>query len=99
LRATPDQRHASDQSTQRVPPRVVSGGPWSSRAPAANTRSDALPACRADHIRSGRLRTRNVLADYTTAVGREPPKRIVGVWFIGASVFGRQRAAASFAKS
>jgi hypothetical protein len=41
--------------------------------------------------------TRNVLADYTTSVGREPPKRIVGVWFIGTSVFGRQRAAASFA--
>jgi hypothetical protein len=41
--------------------------------------------------------TRNVLADYTSAVGREAPTRIVGVWFIANSLFGRQRAAASFA--
>ncbi len=41
--------------------------------------------------------TRNVLADYEAAVGRDPPSRIVGVWFIGNSVFGRRRAAASFA--
>ncbi len=41
--------------------------------------------------------TRNVLADYATAVGGAPPTRIVGVWFIGNSLFGRQRAAASFA--
>lgn len=41
--------------------------------------------------------TRNVLADYATAVGGEAPTRIVGVWFIGTSVIGRQRAAASFA--
>lgn len=41
--------------------------------------------------------TRNVLADYTSAVGRAAPTRIVGVWFIANSLFGRQRAAASFA--
>ncbi len=41
--------------------------------------------------------TRNVLADYAAAVGGAPPTRIVGVWFIGNSLFGRQRAAASFA--
>jgi hypothetical protein len=41
--------------------------------------------------------TRNVLADYQAAVQGDPPSRIVGVWFIGNSVFGRQRAAASFA--
>ncbi len=41
--------------------------------------------------------TRNVLADYKAAVQRDPPSRIVGVWFIGNSVFGRKRAAASFA--
>jgi len=41
--------------------------------------------------------TRNVFADYTSAVGREAPTRIVGVWFIANSLFGRQRAAASFA--
>ena len=40
---------------------------------------------------------RNVLADYATAIGGAPPTRIVGVWFIGNSLFGRQRAAASFA--
>jgi hypothetical protein len=41
---------------------------------------------------------RNVLADYATAVGGDAPARIVGVWFIANSLFGRQRSAASFAE-
>jgi hypothetical protein len=41
--------------------------------------------------------TRNLLADYQAAIEGEPPSRVVGVWFIGVSLFGRQRAAASFA--
>lgn len=40
---------------------------------------------------------RSILADYTSAVGLEAPTRIVGVWFIANSLFGGQRAAASFA--
>jgi len=40
---------------------------------------------------------RNVLDDYVAAVDGEPPSRIVGVWFIAVSVFGRQPGAASFA--
>ena len=40
---------------------------------------------------------RNVLADYRLSVAGDPPTRIVGVWFIGVSLFGRQPAAASFA--
>jgi hypothetical protein len=41
--------------------------------------------------------TRRVLDDYTLAVSGEPPERIVGIWFIANSVFGRQPGAASFA--
>jgi hypothetical protein len=41
--------------------------------------------------------TRKVLADYEAAITVAPPTRIVGVWFIANSLFGRQRAAASFA--
>ena len=41
--------------------------------------------------------TRPVLADYTAAVAAEVPQRIVAVWFIANSVFGRQPGAASFA--
>ena len=40
---------------------------------------------------------RPVLEDYQAAIGGEPPTRIVGIWFIANSLFGRQRAAASFA--
>jgi hypothetical protein len=40
---------------------------------------------------------RPVLADFRTAIGGEEPKRIVGIWFIANSLFGRQSAAASFA--
>jgi hypothetical protein len=41
--------------------------------------------------------TRNVLADYEASIDLPPPQRIVGVWFIANSLFGRQRGAASFA--
>jgi hypothetical protein len=40
---------------------------------------------------------RPVLADYTMAVAGEAPERIVAVWFIANSVFGRQPGEASFA--
>jgi len=40
---------------------------------------------------------RNVLADYRESIEVAGPERIVGVWFIANSLFGRQRAAASFA--
>jgi hypothetical protein len=40
---------------------------------------------------------RGVRADYRKAVGGEAPKRIVGVWFIVNSLFGRQPAQAYFA--
>lgn len=40
---------------------------------------------------------RNVLADYQASITGAPPSRIVGVWFIANSAFGRQRGAASFA--
>jgi hypothetical protein len=40
--------------------------------------------------------SRNILADYQASVAGDPPTRIVGVWFIANSLFGRQRASASF---
>jgi hypothetical protein len=40
---------------------------------------------------------RPVLADFRTAIGGAEPERIVGVWFIANSLFGRQLASASFA--
>jgi hypothetical protein len=40
---------------------------------------------------------RKVLEDYRASIDGEVPSRIVGVWFIANSLFGRQRAAASFA--
>lgn len=40
---------------------------------------------------------RRVLPDYREAIERPEPGRIVGIWFIANSIFGRQRAAASFA--
>ena len=40
---------------------------------------------------------RPVLADFRSAIGGAEPKRIVGIWFIANSLFGRQLAAASFA--
>lgn len=42
--------------------------------------------------------SRNVLADYRESIDVPEPGRIVGVWFIANSLFGRQRAAASFAE-
>jgi hypothetical protein len=39
---------------------------------------------------------RNVLADYQAAIDRPEPTRIVGLWFIGNSIFGRQPLSASF---
>ena len=41
--------------------------------------------------------TRPIKADYLDAVGGESPKRIVGVWFIANSIFGRQPGEATFA--
>ena len=40
---------------------------------------------------------RNIYTDYSTSVGGEMPKKIVGVWFIGNSIFGRRGADAEFA--
>ena len=40
---------------------------------------------------------RNIYTDYATSVGGEMPKKIVGVWFIGNSLFGRRSADAEFA--
>ena len=40
---------------------------------------------------------RNIYTDYSTSVGGETPKKIVGVWFIGNSLFGRRGADAEFA--
>ncbi|HAK98258.1 MAG TPA: hypothetical protein DCP14_02820 [Rhodobiaceae bacterium] len=40
---------------------------------------------------------RNIFTDYSTSVGGEMPKKIVGVWFIGNSMFGRRGADAEFA--
>ena len=40
---------------------------------------------------------RNIYSDYSTSVGGEMPKKIVGVWFIGNSMFGRRGADAEFA--
>jgi hypothetical protein len=41
--------------------------------------------------------TRPVLEDYLSAVGGEPPRRIVGVWFINSGVFGDKPGEAIFA--
>lgn len=41
--------------------------------------------------------TRPLKADYLDAVGGDVPKRIVGVWFIANSLFGRQLGEAAFA--
>ncbi|MGI9328385.1 MAG: DUF3047 domain-containing protein [Pseudomonadales bacterium] len=41
--------------------------------------------------------TREVLADYRASIQLSEPARIVGVWFIANSIFGRQQGAASFA--
>jgi hypothetical protein len=40
---------------------------------------------------------RNVLSDYRAAIAGDAPGRIVAVWFIANSLFGRQQATASFA--
>ena len=40
---------------------------------------------------------RNIFTDYSRSVGGEMPKKIVGVWFIGNSMFGRRDADAEFA--
>lgn len=40
---------------------------------------------------------RPILADFRSAIGGTQPTRIVGIWFIANSLFGRQLAAASFA--
>ena len=40
---------------------------------------------------------RNIYTDYSISVGGEMPKKIVGVWFIGNSIFGRREADAEFA--
>jgi hypothetical protein len=40
---------------------------------------------------------RNIVADYEASIDLPVPERIVGVWFIANSLFGRQRGAASFA--
>ncbi|MDA1075646.1 MAG: DUF3047 domain-containing protein [Proteobacteria bacterium] len=40
---------------------------------------------------------RNIVADYQASIAGERPSRIVGIWFIANSLFGAQRAAASFA--
>ena len=40
---------------------------------------------------------RNIYSDYSTSVGGEMPKKIVGVWFIGNSMFGRRESDAEFA--
>ena len=41
--------------------------------------------------------TRPVLADYRESIDVPEPTRIVGIWFIANSLFGRQEASASFA--
>ncbi len=41
--------------------------------------------------------TRNILSDYEASIDLPAPERIVGVWFIANSLFGRQVGAASFA--
>jgi hypothetical protein len=38
-----------------------------------------------------------VLADYRESISVEEPTRIVAIWFIANSLFGRQPGAASFA--
>jgi hypothetical protein len=40
---------------------------------------------------------RAILADYQAAIGGEPPRRIVAIWLIAASVFQRQAGACDFA--
>jgi hypothetical protein len=42
--------------------------------------------------------TRNILTDYEASIDLPAPERIVGVWFIANSLFGRQPAVASFAE-
>lgn len=41
--------------------------------------------------------SRNILSDYEVSIDLPAPERIVGVWFIANSLFGRQVGAASFA--
>jgi hypothetical protein len=41
--------------------------------------------------------TRSVLADYRESISVAEPARIIGIWFIANSLFGRQPGAASFA--
>ncbi len=43
--------------------------------------------------------SRNVLADYEASIELPAPERIVGVWFIANSLFGRNPGAASFANA
>ncbi|MGE0624860.1 MAG: DUF3047 domain-containing protein [Pseudomonadales bacterium] len=51
-----------------------------------------------DGLGSWHSHQRNVLSDYRDAIEVPGATRIVGVWFIANSLFGRQRAAASFAR-
>lgn len=80
---------------------------WSSALPAGETFHCPLPGWkdRETHVvaRSGQAdlgkwlnESRNVWQDYAHAVGGEPPKRIVRVWLIANSVFGRGEGRAQF---
>ena len=80
---------------------------WSRELPPGTHFSCPLPwwDARETHyvLQSGRAglatwqqHTRNVLADYRESISVPAPSRIVGIWFIANSLFGRQVAAASF---
>jgi hypothetical protein len=80
---------------------------WSSALPVGETFRCPLPGWkdRETHVvaRSGNAdlgrwlnESRNVLQDYAKAVGGPPPQRIVRVWLIANSVFGRGEGRAQF---
>lgn len=80
---------------------------WSSALPVGETFRCPLPGWkdRETHVvaRSGNTdlgrwlnESRNVLQDYAKAVGGPPPQRIVRVWLIANSVFGRGEGRAQF---
>lgn len=80
---------------------------WSSTLPVGETFRCPLPGWkdRETHVvaRSGNAdlgrwlnESRNVLQDYAKAVGGPPPQRIVRVWLIANSVFGRGEGRAQF---
>jgi hypothetical protein len=50
-----------------------------------------------DGVGEWQSHTRQILADYESAVGGEPPRRIVGVWFISVGFFGGTTADTKYA--